>query len=185
MQLNIFHVITVEINMKMWMLHWGSFLWSKGGGFAAQSHTSTQASGEVEFGTGNAFGLGGQRQHCSGGRQTPRDPAGASGALASTITALQSGWDSSFPPKFIDFILCVQVFACLPDCVPCLCRAHGVQRRAPGALELDLQMVASCHVGARTAGRAASVLSPHERVLEVLTSQFSQYVHWQLQHVRD
>lgn len=78
-------------------------------------------------------GLGRQRQHCS----TQQEPGG----LCSQAGILL------FLP---DVLILFYVYRCLPGCVPCLYSARGVPR-APDALELELQMVTNCLVGAGTA----------------------------------
>ena len=45
-------------------------------------------------------------------------------------------------PAFFFVILCVPGFACMYACTPCVCLV------IPDSLELELQLVMSCHVGA-------------------------------------
>lgn len=45
--------------------------------------------------------------------------------------------------------MCTNEYLCVCMCTVCMCGACGSQKRASYTQELELQMIVSCHVGAR------------------------------------
>ena len=47
------------------------------------------------------------------------------------------------------YLMCLSALPeCMYVCTPCACSAHGGQKKVLGVMELELQVVMSCSVGA-------------------------------------